>query len=65
MSALPQIPKRTTSAFLFLGILLYLGSTYMNFLKEDSAVLGIWIGITLIAIAIIFQIATWIFIDSS
>jgi len=64
MSALPAIPKRTTSAFAFIGVILYLGSTYLNILEKDSATLGIWGGILLIVIATIFQIIIWIWLDS-
>ena len=60
MVNLPEIPKSKTLGFLFLGIVLYLGSTYLNMLKPDSAIIGIAFGIGLIIIGMFAQINNWI-----
>ncbi len=56
---LPEIPKSKTLGFLFIGSLLYLGSTYLNNQYSGSATLGIWLGILLIVIGIFAQITNW------
>ncbi len=58
--SLPEIPSSKTLGFAFLGILLYLGSTYLNILKSDSATFGLWLGIILIIVALFAQIINWV-----
>jgi hypothetical protein len=57
---IPEIPKSKTLGFLFLGIILYIGSSYLNILKADSSDIGIFFGIGIIVIASIAQIINWI-----
>jgi len=57
---IPPIPRKTTPAFALIGVMLYLGSTYLNTLKENSADIGIGIGIAMIFFALIFQIIFWV-----
>lgn len=45
--------------FLFLGIVLYLGSSYLNVLKGHSANFGVYLSIFIILIASISQIVNW------
>jgi hypothetical protein len=61
MVELPSFPKEKTSIFIISGILLYLGSSYLNILKSDSATLGIWMGVLLILIGAIAQIKNWFY----
>lgn len=60
MVKLPEIPVKKTTAFLFLGILLYLGSAYLNILQGGSASLGIPISEAVMAIAILAQVINWL-----
>lgn len=44
---------------LLLGIILYLGSVYLNIQKENSAEIGIYFSEALILVSFIFQIIMW------
>jgi hypothetical protein len=55
-----KLPEKKTSMFLFGGVILYLGSVYLNTLKPDSAWWGVLIGIGLIVLAASVQIALWV-----
>lgn len=52
--------KKKTTGFLFLGIILFLGSTYFNMLKENSADIGVHFSIIIIIISIIAQLINWL-----
>lgn len=60
MVNLPEIPKSKTLGFLFFGVVLYLGSTYMNIQQPDSANSGIAISFILIFFGIFAQGMNWI-----
>ena len=54
-----QIPESKILGVMFLGIILYLGSAYLNLLKINSAYIGVGIGLILIISAFIVQILSW------
>lgn len=56
---LPQIPKSKILGFIFLGILLYLGSLYLNILKVGIADIGVGFGLLLIGLGMVAQIINW------
>ena len=58
--SVPPIPRKTTPAFALIGVILFLGSTYLNTIKENSADIGIGIGIAMIFFALFFQIMFWL-----
>jgi len=55
MSDIQKWPERKTAMFLLMGIILYLGSAYLN------SYWGLWIGFVVILISIIAQIINWYF----
>lgn len=57
--AIPEWPDKKTSIFVVSGIVLYLGSSYLNVLKADSGTWGVWIGLLLIVVATAAQIKNW------
>lgn len=57
---LPDMLKKKTTGFLFLGILLFLGSSYINTLKTGSADFGIYTSIVIIFISIFAQFINWL-----
>lgn len=57
---LPEIPAKKTTAFLFIGVLLYLGSTYLNIMQSGSASLGVPISEIVMVIAILAQVINWL-----
>ncbi|NQV39926.1 MAG: hypothetical protein HQ505_05230 [Nitrosopumilus sp.] len=54
-----KIPESKMLGFAFFGVVLYLGSTYLNIQQHESANLGVGLGIFLITISIDFQIISW------
>ena len=54
-----SLPDKKTTAFLVSGIALYLGSAYINTLKDSSADSGIYLSITIIAISVFAQFINW------
>ena len=58
MVNIPKIPDKKTTWFLFLGIVLYLGST-QSMLKTTTDILGQLIGIIIIIIALLAQGKNW------
>jgi hypothetical protein len=55
-----HLPEKKTSLFLIAGVVLYLGSAYLNTLKVDLAnLIGLFLGGLLIVISIIAQIKLW------
>lgn len=58
---IPKISEKKTIAFASLGIILYLGSVYLNILKTSSAAdIGMYSGIGLIILASLAQIKNWL-----
>ncbi|MHB8602006.1 MAG: hypothetical protein ACYC6W_09625 [Nitrosotalea sp.] len=57
---LPKISDKKTIAFVSLGIILYLGSAYLNILKTSSADIGVYSGIGLIILGSLAQIKNWL-----
>lgn len=57
---MPEIPKSKTLGFVFLGIILYIGSSYLNILKSNSSDIGMYLGLAMIIGASIAQIVNWI-----
>jgi len=51
---------KKTTGFLFLGIILFFGSTNFNILKENSADMGFYLSIIIISISIVAQVINWI-----
>ena len=60
MWGIPEIPSSKILAFTFFGIILYIGSSYLNILQSDSSVIGMYFGLGLIVIGTIAQILSWI-----
>ena len=60
MVNIPEIPKKKTIAFASLGIILYIGSSYLNILKTGSGDIGVYLGIGLIVVSTLAQIINWI-----
>ena len=60
MVNMPEIPSSKTLAFVFLGVILYLGSLYLNNLESDFSTIGASFGLGLIIIGTIVQILHWI-----
>lgn len=58
--SIPEIPSSKVLGFLFFGVILYIGSTYMNIIKPNFGLIGVWLSIILIVIAIIVQVGIWI-----
>lgn len=56
-----ELPKQKTTAFLFIGTIFFLGSSYLNFLKEPSAFIGIFLSALVIIITLIAQIINWFY----
>jgi|GEM_PF-3426386 len=54
-NVVPAIPEGKILGILYSGILLYLGSSYLNIMKVNSADVGLYISMILIAIALVFQ----------
>lgn len=55
-----KIPESKTLGIIFLGIILYFGSVYLNIQKENSADVGIIISYILITYGVIAQIINWV-----
>lgn len=56
---LPEIPSSKTLAFVFFGVILYIGSSYLNILEPNSSIVGIYFGLGLIVIGTCAQIIIW------
>lgn len=54
-----RFPKQKTTSFLFVGTVLFIGSAYINSLKEHSADWGIYLSGTTIFISLIAQCVNW------
>ncbi len=60
MVKIPEIPESKPLAVIFLGIVLYIGTSYLNVLASVSIDAGILFGLGLIVIGIIAQIINWV-----
>jgi len=55
-----NLPDKKTTSFLLLGIVLYLGSSYLNTLKPHSADLGIIASFVIIGFSFGAQCLNWL-----
>jgi hypothetical protein len=56
-----DLPKQKTTAFFFIGTILFLGSSYLDFLKEPYALIGIVLSALIIIISLFAQIINWFY----
>lgn len=56
-----DFPKHKTTGFLFIGTVLYIGSAYINTLKEHMADTGVTLSGIIIALSLIAQAINWLF----